>query len=107
MVGPRPNCLERLGRAVETIHWLKRVAVVWFVRTCWLPCLCWGLYDVWVLSTRGLIGKAYEEKEADAAIRTTTGIVLGLIWLFLVRRSGPWTYNRGGRLEVPPWRGAP
>jgi hypothetical protein len=87
---------------MEWVHWTKRIVCVWFVRVVWAPALGWGLVNWLQFATTSRAGTAREELFEDAATRTAGGIVLFLIWLFFVRRRGPWTLNRQGRLERTP-----
>jgi hypothetical protein len=84
---------------VVFFKWLEAVVCIWFLRLFTPFCIGWGLWDLWFY----LQGDTSQQREDDAAIRTTAGVMLALCWLFLARRWGPWTINRGGKLERWPW----
>ncbi|MCC6572174.1 MAG: hypothetical protein IT462_00150 [Planctomycetes bacterium] len=94
----------KLNNILDVVNWLKGLICVWFLRVAWFPCLCWGLYDLYMLFTAGEAGASHRGRESDASIRITVGVILGLCWFFLARRWGRWTLNRGGILETPPWK---
>jgi hypothetical protein len=80
---------------------VRMLVIAWFVRLSWAPLIAWGLFNLYeVLTWSGLrLGPVYERKQADAAIRIGTGVVLFLVWLFMIRTRGRFTLNRDGRLE--------
>jgi hypothetical protein len=75
--------MTQLAMRFDTVQRSRRLAAIWFVRMAWVPVLAWGLTST----------------TPDAAVRTGTGVILFLIWLFAVRTFGPFTLNRDGRLE--------
>jgi hypothetical protein len=75
-----------------------RVAA-WTVRLIWPLALLWGGIDLVVLWTGSLSPAQAGRKADDAALRLGGGLVFFLVWFFMIRRRGPWTMNRGGRLE--------
>ena len=70
-----------------TIARLRFLIVAWFVRLAWPVSLVWGVVNL------------FQKKMEDGVIRTGLGVVLFVIWLFLVRTRGRFTLNRGGHLE--------
>jgi hypothetical protein len=71
----------------------------WSVRILWPLCALWAAWDGLQLA-RGVVPRAdLPQAYDDLAMRGTIAAVLFVIWLFLFRRRGAFTVNRGGRLE--------
>jgi hypothetical protein len=93
------NGLGKVWSGYESFDKFRIRVVAWFVRLAWFPALIWGSIDLAVLWTRPLSPTEARERADDAAISLGLGAVLFLIWLFMYRRRGSWTLNKGGELE--------
>src|SRR5918998_1583906 len=93
------NWLRKAWSGYESFDTFRIRVVAWFVRLAWLPALIWGCVDLAVLWTQPISPTEAREKLEDAAISLGVGSVLFLVWLFIYRRRGSWTLNKGGKLE--------
>jgi hypothetical protein len=91
--------LRSVWSGCESFDKVRIRVVAWFVRLAWLPALVWGCIDLALSWTQPLSSTAAREREEDAAISLGLGSALFLVWLFMYRRRGPWTLNKGGKLE--------
>ncbi|MFN2492316.1 MAG: hypothetical protein ABR501_05460 [Pyrinomonadaceae bacterium] len=73
--------------------------IAWTVRLVWPIALIWGLIDLALLWSWPLSPKQAQMKVEDVASRLSGGAILFLIWVFMIRRRGSRTLNKGGRLE--------
>jgi hypothetical protein len=87
-----PRLYESFGR-------LEIRVAAWTVRLVWPLALVWGFIDLALLWTRPLSPAQAERKVDDAALPLGGGVILFLIWFFMIRRRGSWTMNKGGKLE--------
>lgn len=77
------------------LHAANRVWVLFYL---WLFRLSWPLFFALVAAdTLGLLSPPMNL--ADRRIFMAIGTVFLLLWAFIARRRGPFTYNRNGRLE--------
>ena len=74
-------------------------AIAWTVRLVWPLALLWSCIDLAILWIRALPPVEAERKVEDAASHLAGGIIIFLIWFFMVRTRGSWTMNKGGKLE--------
>ena len=93
------NWLKKVLRLYESYGRLEIRVAAWTVRLVWPLSLLWGCVDLAMLWTRSLSPAQVERKVDDAALRLGGGAVFFLIWVFMFRRRGSWTMNKGGKLE--------
>lgn len=86
-------------RLYESFGRLEIRVVAWTVRLIWPLALLWGAIDSAILWTQPLSRAQAVRKMDDVALRLGGGLALFLIWFFMVRTRGPWTMNKGGKLE--------
>ena len=91
--------LKNVLRLYASFERLEIRVVAWTVRLVWPLALLWGCIDLAMLWTRPLSPAQAERKVDDAASRLVGGVILFLIWFFMIRRRGSWTMNKGGKLE--------
>ena len=93
------NGLRKVWSGYESFDRFRIRVIAWFVRLAWFPALIWGCINLLILWTQPLSSTEAEKRIEDAAISLGLGTVLFLIWLFMFRRRGSWTLNKGGKLE--------
>ena len=93
------NGLSKVRAGYEAFARFRIRVIAWFVRLAWLPALIWGSINLIILRTQPLSLIEARKRTEDAAISLGVGVVLFLIWLFMFRRRGSWTLNKGGKLE--------
>lgn len=93
------NRLSKVRSGYESFARFRIRVIAWFVRLAWLPALIWGSINLVILRTQPLSFTEATKRTDDAAISLGLGLVLFLIWLFMFRRRGSWTLNKGGKLE--------
>ena len=91
--------LRKVARLYESFERLEIRVVAWTLRLIWPLALLWGCVDLCILYTRQLTPAQAVRKTDDVALRLGGGVILFLLWFFMIRRRGPWTMNRGGKLE--------
>jgi hypothetical protein len=93
------NSLRKILAGYDAFATFRIRVIAWFVRLAWFPAVLWGCINLVILWTQPLSTTEAAKRTEDAAISLGVGAVLFLIWLFMFRKHGSWTLNKGGKLE--------
>jgi hypothetical protein len=93
------NTLKKVPRLYESFGRLEIRVAAWTVRLIWPLALLWGCIDLALLWIWQLSPTQAERKVDDVVLRLGGGMILFLIWFFMIRTRGSWTINKGGKLE--------
>jgi hypothetical protein len=94
--------LKRLKNVLPLYASMRRLeirVVAWTVRLVWPLAFLSGCIDLAMLWIQPLSPLQAERKVDDVALRLGGGVILFLIWFFMIRTRGSWTMNKGGKLE--------